>query len=150
MTPLRIEQPRCPHRIRVSYHGDESPVQVVELPGGNQRYATLDVGLDLDQPRLAAALPGRVAPGQPAVVSASLDRAREGDVREMWLHVRTPEGAWRRYPMNVMQAPGGLVGVAVFPADLFGASGRTSWYVSALAPTGDEYFTEIQSAHAAK
>jgi hypothetical protein len=150
VTPLRLELPRGPHSIRVSYHGEEAPVQVIDLPGGNQRFATLDVGLDFDQPRLAAALPGRVAAGQPTVLSASLERAREGDVREMWLHVRTPEGAWRRYPMNVMQAPGGLVGVAVFPLDLFGERGRTSWYVSALAPTGDEYFTEIQPAQSAR
>jgi hypothetical protein len=150
VTPLRLELPRGPHSIRVSYHGEEAPVQVIDLPGGNQRFATLDVGADFDQPRLAAALPGRVAVGQPTVLSASLDRAREGDVREMWLHVRTPEGAWRRYPMNMMQAPGGLVGVAVFPTDLFGERGRTSWYVSALAPTGDEYFTEIQPAQSAR
>ena len=67
----------------------------------------------------------------------------------MWLHVRTPEGAWRRYPMEMMKATGGLVGVAVFPTDVFDGNGRTSWYVSALAPTGDEYFTEIQPAQAA-
>jgi hypothetical protein len=83
------------------------------------------------------------------VVSASLDRAREGDVREIWLHVRTPEGAWRRYPMSVMKAAGGIAGVAVFPTVLFDPRGRAAWYVSALTPMGDEYFTEIQTALAA-
>jgi hypothetical protein len=149
VTPLRLELPRGPHSVRVSYRGEDSPVQVIELPGGNQRYATLDIGLSLDQPRLAAALPGRVTLGSPTVLSATLERAREGDVREMWLHVRTPEGAWRRYPMSVMKAPGGLAGAVPFPTDLFDRGGRTAWYVSALAPTGDEYFTEIQSAQAA-
>ena len=67
----------------------------------------------------------------------------------MWLHVRTPEGAWRRYPMTVMKATGGVVGVVVFPTVLFDARGKTIWYVSALAPTGDEYFTEMQPAVAA-
>ena len=149
VTPLRLELPRGPHSVRVSYRGEDSPVHVVDLPGGNRRYATLDIGLSFDQPRLSASLPARVPRAGATVLSASLERAREGDVREMWLHARTPEGAWRRYPMSVMSAPGGLVGVVVFPTDLFGAGGRTSWYVSALAPTGDEYFTEIQTAQAA-
>jgi hypothetical protein len=150
VTPLKLELPRGPHSIRVRYRDEEGPVQVIELPGGNLRYATVQLGLDQEFPRLAAALPERIPLERPTVLSASIDGASEGDVREMWLHVRTPEGAWRRYAMNVMQAPGGLVGVAVFPTDLFGPSGRTSWYVSALAPTGDEYFTEIQPALAAK
>jgi hypothetical protein len=149
VTPLRLELPRGPHSIRVSYRGDEAPVQVIDLPGGNQRFATLDLGLAMDGPRLSAGLQGRVALRPPTVLSATLDRAREGDVREMWLHVRTPEGAWRRYAMSVMKAPGGLVGAVVFPTDLFDRRGRTSWYASALAPTGDEYFTEIQPAQAA-
>jgi hypothetical protein len=149
VTPLRLELPRGPHSVCVSYRGEDSPVHVVDLPGGNRRYATLDIGLSLDQPRLSASLPARVPRAGATVLSASLERAREGDVREMWLHARTPEGAWRRYPMSVISAPGGLVGVVVFPTDLFDAGGRTSWYVSALAPTGDEYFTEIQTAQAA-
>ncbi len=149
VTPLRLELPRGPHSVRVSYQGEMSAVQVIDLPGGNQRYATLDVGLDLDAPRLSASLPRRVPLGSPTVLTATLDGAREGDAREMWLHVRTPEGAWRRYAMSLMKGQGGLVGVAVFPTDLFDRGGRTSWYVSALAPTGDEYFTEIQPAQTA-
>jgi hypothetical protein len=149
MTPVRLELPRGPHSIRVRYREDEAPIQVMDLPGGNERFATVEFGLNADHPRLQSSLPGRVPLDRPTVVSASLDHAREGDVREMWLHVRTPEGAWRRYPMSVMKATGGVAGVAVFPAVLFDSHGRTAWYVSASTPTGDEYFTEIQAAQAA-
>jgi hypothetical protein len=149
VTPLKLELPRGPHSIRVHYHEDEAPIQVMDLPGGNERFATVDFGLIVDHPSLQSSLPGRVPLDRPTVVSASIDHAREGDVREMWLHVRTPEGAWRSYPMSVMKATGGVVGVAVFPSVLFDAHGRAAWYVSASTPTGDEYFTEIQAAQAA-
>jgi hypothetical protein len=149
VTPLKLELPRGPHSIRVRHRDEEGPVQVIELPGGNLRYATIELGLNLDAPRLVAALPERIPVGRPTVLSASLDGARDGDVREMWLHVRTPEGAWRRYPMTLMNAPGGLVGVTVFPTVLFDARGRAAWYVSASTPMGDEYFTEIRPAQAA-
>ena len=149
VTPLRLELPRGPHSVRVRHRNEEGPVQVIELPGGNLRYATIELGMNLDAPRLVAALPERIPFGRPTVLSASLDGAREGDVREMWLHVRTPEGAWRRYPMTIMNAPGGPVGVAVFPTVLFDARGRAAWYVSASTPMGDEYFTEMRPAQAA-
>jgi len=149
VTPLKLKLPRGPHSIRVRYRDEEGPVQVIELPGGNLRYATIQLGMNLDAPRLVAALPERIPVGRPTVLSASLDGAREGDVREMWLHVRTPEGAWRRHPMTMMKAPGGLVGVAVFPTVLFDARGRAAWYVSASTPMGDEYFTEMRPAQAA-
>jgi hypothetical protein len=145
-TPLRLELPRGPHSIRARYRDEEAPVLVIDLPGGNERFATLQFGLNEDRALLQASLAARVPLDRPTVVSASLDRAREGDVREMWLHVRTPEGAWRRYPMSVMKAEGGVAGVAVFPAVLFDSRGRAAWYVSALTPMGDEYFTEIQTA----
>ena len=149
VTPLKLELPRGPHSIRVRSRDEEGPVQVIELPGGNLRYATIQLGMNLDAPRLVAVLPERIPVERPTVPSASLDGAREGDVREMWLHVRTPEGAWRRYPMTMMTAPGGLVGVAVFPTVLFDARGRAAWYVSASTPMGDEYFTEMRPAQAA-
>jgi hypothetical protein len=148
-TPLRLKLPRGPHSIRVRYRDEEAPVQVLDLPGGNERFATLEFGLNQDRPRLQASLAGRILLDRPTVVAATLDRAREGDVREMWLHVRTPEGAWRRYAMSVMTATGGVAGVAVFPTVLFDPRGRAAWYVSAFTPTGDEYFTEIQTALAA-
>ncbi len=149
VTPLKLELPRGPHSIRVRYREEEGPVQVIDLPGGNLRYATIQLGMNLDAPQLVAALPERIPVDRPTVLSASLAGAREGDVREMWLHVRTPEGAWRRYPMTMMKAPGGLVGVVVFPTVLFDARGRAAWYVSASTPMGDEYFTEMRPAQAA-
>jgi hypothetical protein len=148
VTPLRLELPRGPHSIRVRYRNEEAPVEVIDLPGGNLRYATLQLGLAVEAPRLLAALPDRIPLDRPTVLSASLDGAREGDVREMWLHVRTPDGAWRRYPMTLMKAPGGLVGVAVFPTVLFDSRGRGVWYVSASTPMGDEYFTELRPTQA--
>ena len=149
VTPLRLELPRGPHSIRVQYGDEEAPIQVIDLPGGNQRFATFELGLETEHPSLVATLPGPIPFDRPTVLSASMDRVRPADVREMWLHVRTPEGAWRRYPMTVMKATGGVVGVVVFPTVLFDARGKTIWYVSALAPTGDEYFTEMQPAVAA-
>ena len=47
------------------------------------------------------------------------------------------------------QAPGSYTMDHTAGSYVFDGNGRTSWYVSALAPTGDEYFTEIQSAQAA-
>jgi len=43
----------------------------------------------------------------------------------------------------------GAVGAAVFPTTLFDAKGRAAFYVSASTRTGEEYFTEIQTAQAA-
>jgi hypothetical protein len=148
-TPLKLELPRGPHSIRVRFQNTDAPVQVIDLPGGNQRFADFEIGLDDDRPGLQAALPEQIPLDRPTVLSASIARARPGEVRDMWLHVRTPEGAWRGYSMTVMKASDGLVGVVVFPTALFDARGRTSWYVSATTPMGDEYFTEIQTARSA-
>ncbi|HVP14768.1 MAG TPA: PEGA domain-containing protein [Terriglobales bacterium] len=150
VTPLRLELPRGPHSVRATYREEEAAVEVIELPGGNERFVTLEFGVVIDRPRLQAVLPEAVPLDRPTVLSATLDRARPGDVREMWLHVRTPEGAWRRYPMNVMKAEDGVAGVTVFPVVLFDANGRTAWYVSAMTPMGDEYFTEIQTAQSGR
>ena len=45
-TPITLELPRGPHSVRVSFQGEEAPVQVIDLPGGNQRFATFEFGLD--------------------------------------------------------------------------------------------------------
>ncbi|MBI5711503.1 MAG: PEGA domain-containing protein [Candidatus Eisenbacteria bacterium] len=150
VTPLRLDLPRGPHSIRASWHGEDAPVQVLDLPGGNQRFATFEFGLAVPRPRLGALLPSpRVPLDRPTLLSAPLDGVRVAELSEMWLHVRTPEGAWRRYPMTAMKAPGGVVGAAVFPTTLFDAKGRAAFYVSASTRTGEEYFTEIQHAQAA-
>jgi hypothetical protein len=148
-TPLTIELPRGPHSLRVTYHSETAPVQVLDLPGGNQRFATFQFGLDSDLPPLK--LQGNfatIAAKKGSEVSASLDNLDAKDVREAWLHVRTPDGLWRRYDMSVDPGPRGAVLTVVFPVELFDAQGRVTWYLSAATGQGDEFFTEMQhSAH---
>jgi hypothetical protein len=144
-TPLTIELPRGPHSLRVMYRGETAPVQVLDLPGGNQRFATFQFGLDTDLPPLK--LQGSyatIAAKKGSVVSASLDNLDPKDVREAWLHVRTPDGLWRRYDMSVDPGPRGAVLSVVFPVEMFDAQGRVTWYLSAATNQGDEFFTEMQ------
>ena len=149
VTPLKLELPRGPHSVRVSFHEVDSGVQVIDLPGGNQRFADFEIGGEAGLARLnATGLADRVVLEHPSVVSASVEGlvGRGADLREMWLHVSTPEGAWRRYPMSLLKSGGGAAGVAVFPVSSFDAHGRARWYVSAVTAVGDELFTEIQTA----
>ena len=147
-TPLVLELPRGPHSARVEYRGESAPIEVIDLPGGNQRFATFELGLNVDTPTLqAGSLPALLPVGRPTVVSSSLDNVTTNDVREMWLNVREPEGTWRRYQMVMLKAPDGVVGVAVFPVALFDARGAARYYMSASTQTGDDYFTEILTAH---
>jgi hypothetical protein len=146
VTPLKLELPRGPHSVRISWRGQDSPVQVIDLPGGNQRFANFDLGGEVEHPRLRASLPGRLSPDAPTVISATLEGLSAADVREMWLHVSTPEGQWRRYAMNVLKAPGGAAGALVFPIVQLDARGRARFYVSVSTRSGDELFTEIQTA----
>jgi hypothetical protein len=148
VVPLTLELPRGPHSVRVAYRDEEAPVQVIDLPGGNQRFASFEFGLEDEHPRLVLTAPARI-PEQSVVISATLQNAPAGEPREMWLHVRTPEGRWRRYPMTLLQSEAsGTVGAIPFPSLLLGAQGQTSYYVSALTTQGDEYFTELQSVKA--
>jgi PEGA domain-containing protein len=148
LTPLVLELPRGPHSARVEYRGESAPIEVIDLPGGNQRFATFELGLNVDTPTLQAGpLPALLPVGRPTVVSSSLDNVTTNDVREMWLNVREPEGTWRRYQMVMLKAPDGVVGVAVFPVALFDARGAARYYMSATTQTGDDYFTEILTAH---
>jgi hypothetical protein len=147
VTPLTLELPRGPHSARVESRGEQSAVQVIDLPGGNQRFAKFELGLAADRPRLQVlGLPLRPSPDQTTVLSANLDGVTPGEVRDMWLHVRQPEGTWRRYEMTMMKSPGGVVGSAVFPITLLDDEGRTLFYVSSTTTTGDEYFSEILPA----
>jgi hypothetical protein len=143
-TPLTLELPRGPHSVRVAYREREAPVQVIDLPGGNQRFADFELGVGSGGPRLTALdPPARLVTRRTSVLSAALDGVATSEAREMWLHVRTPEGAWRRYQMALMRSPNGMVGIAVFPTDLFDGGTRARWYTSATIATGDEYFTEM-------
>ncbi len=146
-TPLVLELPRGPHSARIAYGGESAAVQVIDLPGGNQRFANFELGLGADPRRLEPlAQPDHVLYDRPELASASLDGATASEVREMWLHVHTPDGPWRRYPMDLLRSAGGVVGVTVFPVTLFDDQGRTQYYMSAQTQTGDEYFTEIATA----
>ncbi|MBI1799693.1 MAG: PEGA domain-containing protein [Candidatus Eisenbacteria bacterium] len=146
-TPLTLELPRGPHSVRVVLRGESSAVEVIDLPGGNQRFANLQLGLLSDRQKLVpVGIAERISPEHPAVVSAALDGLHVSDVREMWLHVEDADGAWRRYALDVMKSPAGVVGVIVFPTGVFDAQGRTRYYLSALTTTGDEYFTEMAKA----
>jgi len=150
-TPLTLELSRGPHSIRVRGRGEDSPVQVIDLPGGNQRFATFDLGVTPDPLNLVSLVPPLAVPlDRPALFAASLENASAGEVREMWLHVRGAEGAWRRYQMAMLKAPGGVAGVAIFPVASFDPDGRSRYYMSALTQTGDEYFTEIAIAEAVR
>jgi hypothetical protein len=147
VTPLTLELPRGPHSVRVESRGESAPVQVIDLPGGNQRFANFELGLGNDRPTMQlVGGPPRVGLDQPTTVSAVVQGLTSTEVREMWLHVRQPDGTWRRYQMMMMKAPSGVVGVVVFPNTLLDSQGQTLFYCSATSQMGDDSFTEIQAA----
>jgi hypothetical protein len=144
VTPLTLELPRGPHSARVESRGESSPVQVIDLPGGNQRFATFELGLLPERPHMdVLGAPIRVSLDQPTVISTVVFGATPDEIREIWLHVRQPDGAWRRYPMEMMRSPTGVVGTAVFPNTLLDAHGQTAYYCSATSQTGDDSYTEV-------
>ncbi|MEK7823855.1 MAG: PEGA domain-containing protein, partial [Candidatus Eisenbacteria bacterium] len=148
--PLTLDLPRGPHSVRLVYKGQQAPIQVLDLPGGNQRFAVFEFGMDLEVPQLIADVPPRIPRDRPAVVSASLPGVGAGEVREMWLHTLTADGPWRRYPMTLLKASGGAVGVVVFPPNAFDDQGRARYYLSAQYGHGDESFTEIRTVQLEK
>jgi hypothetical protein len=120
------------------------------LPGGNQRFATFEMGVNAEAPSLEIGpLPAAIPLSRPTVVAGNLDGVTPTQVREMWLNVREPDGPWRRYQMVMIKSPGGVVGVALFPVALFDSHGSARYYISATSQTGDDYFTEILTAHSA-
>lgn len=146
VTPLTLELSRGPHSVRVVHQREVAPIQVIDLPGGNQRFATFDFGLRSDLPELTLKAPPLFTVDEPGLVSATLNEIGTAEVREMWLHVRTPENRWRRYPMTLLDAQGSVVGAAPFPIALLAEDGQQLYYVSALTTQGDEIFTEMQTA----
>lgn len=144
-TPLTIDLPRGPHSVRLVHKGQEAPIQVIDLPGGNQRFAVFEVGLDRDVPRLSVEVPARIPRDRPAVLSATMVGVAASEVREMWLHVRMAEGAWRRYAMTVLRSPAGAAGAVAFPSAAFDANGRARYYVSAHWGQGEETYTEMRT-----
>ena len=144
-TPLTLDLPRGPHSVRLVYKGQEAPIQLIDLPGGNQRFAVFEFGLDRDVPRLVVDVPTRVPRDRPAVISGTLAGVAATEVRGMWLHARLVDGPWRRYDMTLLKSPAGAVGVAPFPLAAFDAQGRARYYLSAQYGQGDESFTEIRT-----
>ena len=145
VTPLTLELPSGPHSLRVVHGDEQAPIQVIDLPGGNQRFATFPFGVG-GGPRLTLTNgPAAMPRDRTTLISASLDGVTGDEVREMWLHVRTPEKLWRRYPMTPIAGSGAAAGAVVFPLALLDASGRAPYYVSASTTLGDEYFTELQN-----
>ncbi len=150
VTPASLELPRGPHSLKLTWHGETAPVQVIDLPGGNERFASFGFGLESPSPQVS--LLNGVHPSTPeqqVMVSAAVSGLRLADIREGWLHVSTPDGLWRRYPMTAMRGQHGPVLAAVFPPAAFDAHGNARWYVSTATMQGDEYFSEIQAASTA-
>jgi hypothetical protein len=143
ITPLTLDLPRGPHSVRVAYRGQEAPIQVIDLPGGNQRFAVFEFGLDTEVPKIGVDLPPRIGHDRSTVVSAAIQGIAPGDVHAMWLHVWMGD-SWRAYEMTMLKSPSGLTGVTLFPQQAFDANGRTRWYVSANYGQGDEVFTELK------
>ncbi|NOT33655.1 MAG: PEGA domain-containing protein, partial [Candidatus Eisenbacteria bacterium] len=146
VTPLALELMRGPHSVRVRYQATEPPIQVIDLPGGNQRFAMFEFGTGGESPRLEVQAPNRFPANGTGAVTVSIDGLPPREVREMWLHVRGSDGTWRRYEMSRVENPLAAGAVAPFPVSEFEDGGETLWYVSAITRQGDEYFTEIASA----
>lgn len=147
VTPVSLELPRGPHSVKVVYRNETAAIQVIDLPGGNQRFASFDFGLATPAPQVSIVGTSRVMSAtQTNMVSAAFSGLGSRDLREAWLHVRSAEGLWRRYPMTPVTSPGVTMMAAVFPQGVYDATGRTIWYVSATAVQGDEYFSEMQPA----
>ena len=145
-TPAKIELTHGPHSIRLAYKGEDLPVQVIDLPGGNHLFADFAFGSGKDSPRMIqTSSVGPFSREQPAVVSSAITGIAESDLREMWLHVRSPDRTWKRYEMTLLRADGGVVGVAVFPLAMIDADGGAVYYTSAVMQVGDEYFTELRT-----
>ena len=144
-TPLTIELSRGPHSLKVTYHGEVAPVQVIDLPGGNKRFASFQFGLDSDLPPLKLQSGYSTLSGKRStLVEASLANLDWKDLREAWLHVRTGEGLWRRYQMTISEGANGALLSADFPTNAFDGNGRVTWYMSAATSQGDEFHTEMQ------
>jgi hypothetical protein len=141
-TPLTLELARGPHSVRVEHGNETAPIQVVDLPGGNERFLTFEFGSPQSL-RFTHQPLSRISVIQPPLVSAALVGTPQPKVKEMWLNVRTPEGSYRRYAMTLLAAPGSTTGAVVFPIGLLDADGRSQYYLSASTADGEDYYTEM-------
>src|SRR5262249_8591033 len=111
---LTLEISRGPHSVRVEPGGAIAPVQVVDLPGGNERFLSFEFGSPPSLRFVHQPL-SRISVIQPPLVSATLVGTPQPKVKEMWLNVRTPEGSYRRYAMTLLAAPGSTARTVAFP-----------------------------------
>jgi len=146
-TPTTIELPRGPHSLRVQFEGVTAPIQVIDLPGGNKRFATFQFGLDSDLPplKLQGPFPNLLSK-QPATIVATLDGLEADDVREAWLHLCTPDGLWSRYAMAIAPGDHGTELRVTLPTAGFKADEKATWYLSAATKQGDDFFTDMQKS----
>ena len=142
-TPLKLELPRGPHSVRADYDGETSAVQVVDLPGANERFVNVVFGVDSEAPHLALDV-SRGTRAEGTRISAVLDGFRTTEVISMWLHVRKRDQLWTRAAMTVVPTPRGVKGVVDVPATSAVMGPSAVYYVSALTTTGEEYYTEIR------
>lgn len=148
-TPIELELPRGPHSVRTELAGQTSAVQVIDLPGGNERYATFTFGAGGEPARLVLESPhGSVARDGSTPVSALLVGVPPRLTREFWLHVCMPTGAWMRYPMATSEVGGVMTATVPFPPTALDDQGDARFYVSVLSQTGEEWFSEIHHARA--
>jgi hypothetical protein len=144
VTPLVLRLPRGRHSFRAAYAGEQSEVDVIDLPGGNRRFADFTFGRDEQLPRIVVT-EGLTAAADAQTVAVRLDGMQKDDVLEMWLHVRAPRGTWMRYPMALHDKATGVVGSVTIGTNAEFDVGYVPYYVSATSRTGDEYFTEIRT-----
>lgn len=143
-TPITLSLEPGPHSIRVSRGGQDSRARIVQIPAKGPQVVDFKFGTWDNQPRMAV-LP-HAAPSmldRVATLSVFLDGADTGSVQELWLNLRS-DGVWNRYPMSMIAAPGGTVGVAVLKAPLLQPSSAPAYYATVtMKTTEDQYSTEL-------
>lgn len=141
-TPLSLTLPRGPHSVRGVLGGEQSPVQVIDLPGGNQRFASLRFGARSPAPQLALTVAGS-RPSGSLSVKGTLRGVKALELSSMWLFVQRADGRWSRIALETSPSPEGAVGVGEIQAPAKSSGTAPRMYLSALRVTGEEYFTEI-------
>ena len=139
-TPLSLNLPRGPHSVRGVLGGEQSPIQVIDLPGGNQRFASLRFGALSPAPQLALTVE-HSRPNGKLAVRGTLRGVKALELSSMWVFVQRADGRWSRLALETSPSPEGAVGVGELQGKASGMAPRM--YLSALRVTGEEYFTEI-------
>jgi len=125
--------------VRAAYAGTNAQVQVIDLPGGNERYADFQFGGDPDPTQITTRL--RNADGLATRIEVNITNISVREVSACWLHVLGHDGLWSRYAIPVRRSVEGVSGDHAFPEP---DPASTRYYVSVTRTTGEEYFTELQ------